>query len=89
MAVFPADSVRTKTWGTELLTSSDLHAQFDLLHAYFQAALDSASGHDHDGTSNQGAKISPANLLIASQAQGDLLYASSSKIGRASCRERV
>lgn len=77
MATFPADSVRTKTWGTELLTSSDLHAQLDLLHAYLQAALDSASGHDHDGTSNQGPKLTPANLVIASQAAGDILYASS------------
>ena len=78
MAVFPADSVRTKTWGTELLTSADLHAQLDLIHAYIQAMLNSSTGHDHDGTSNNGPKLTPANLLIASQAQGDLLYASSS-----------
>lgn len=77
MAVFPADSVRTKTWGEELLTSADLHAQYDLLHTYLQAALNSTSGHAHTGAANQGPKLSPANLVIASQAAGDTLYASS------------
>jgi len=76
MATFPSDSVRTKNWGTEVLTDADLEGQFDLIHNYIQAALDASTGHDHDGTSNQGQKISPANLLIASQAQGDILYAS-------------
>ena len=57
MAVFPSDSIRTKSWGTEVLTSADQHAQLDLLHAYFQAALNSSTGHTHDGTSNQGPKL--------------------------------
>lgn len=78
MASFPADSVRTKTWGEELLTSADLHTQFDVLHSYIQAALNSTSGHAHTGAANQGPKLSPANLVIASQAAGDILYASSS-----------
>lgn len=77
MAVFPSDSIRTKNWGDETLTDSDLETQFDLLHSYFQACLNATSGHAHTGASNQGPKISPANLLIASQATGDLLYASS------------
>jgi hypothetical protein len=78
MAVFPSDSIRTKNWGSEVLTDADLEAQFDLLHAYLQASLNATTGHAHTGASNQGPKISPANLLIASQAQGDVLYASSS-----------
>lgn len=77
MAVFPSDSIRTKNWGTEILTDADLEAQLDLLHAYFTACLNSSTGHTHDGTSNQGPKLTPANLVIASQAQGDILYASS------------
>ena len=77
MATFPSDSVRTKNWGTEVLTDSDLEAQLDLLHDYIKAALDASTGHAHDGTANNGPKLTPANLVIASQAQGDLLYASS------------
>ena len=75
---FPSDSARTKNWGNEVLTDSDLEAQFDLLHNYFIAALNASTGHNHDGTSNQGPKLSPANMVITSQAQGDILYASSS-----------
>jgi hypothetical protein len=59
------------------LTDSDLEGQLDLLHNYLKAELDSSSGHDHSGTANQGKKISPANLLIDSQATGDTIYASS------------
>lgn len=62
MAVFPSDSIRTKNWGTEILTDSDLEAQFDLLHAYFVAALHSSTGHTHDGTSNQGPKLTYAGV---------------------------
>lgn len=74
---FPSDSARTKNWGTETLTDSDLEGQLDLLHTYFKDALNASTGHNHDGTSNQGPKLTPANLVIASQAQGDILYASS------------
>ena len=57
MAVFPSDSVRTKNWGTEILTDSDLESQLDLLHAYFTACLNSSTGHTHDGTANQGPRL--------------------------------
>lgn len=77
MATFPTDSVRTKNWGTEILMASDLEGQFDLLHSYFQACLNSSTGHTHTGAANQGPKLSPANMVIASQAAGDTLYASS------------
>jgi hypothetical protein len=77
MAVFPSDSIRTKNWGSEVLTDSDIETQLDLLHAYLQASLNATTGHAHTGATNQGPKLTPANLLIASQATGDLLYASS------------
>lgn len=76
---YPSDLVRTKNWGTEILTDSDLEGQFDLIINWVMAALNSTTGHAHDGTSNQGPKLSIASALtIASQAQGDIIYASSS-----------
>ena len=57
MATFPADSVRTKNWGTEILTDTDLEGQLDLLHNYIKASLDASSGHDHTATGNQSKKI--------------------------------
>lgn len=63
MAVFPSDSIRTKNWGTEILTDSDLEAQLDLLHAYFTAALNATTGHTHDGTSNQGPLLTTLGTL--------------------------
>lgn len=76
---FPSDSVRTKDWGTEILTDADLEGQFDVIHTYITAALNSSTGHAHTGSSNQGPKLSALASLTfgASQAQGDILYASS------------
>lgn len=74
---FPSDLVRTKAWGTEVLTSSDLHGQLDLIINWVMAALNATTGHSHDGTSNQGPEINITNLTVSSQAAGDLIYASS------------
>lgn len=74
---FPSDLTRTKNWSTEILTDSDLESQFDLIINWVMAALNSTTGHSHDGTSNQGPKIPVTNLTVGSQAQGDLIYASS------------
>jgi hypothetical protein len=74
---FPSDLTRTKNWGNEVLTDADLEGQFDLIVNWVMAALNSSTGHSHDGTSNQGPKISASALTISSQAQGDILYASS------------
>lgn len=72
---FPSDLARTKNWGTETLTDSDLEGQFDLIINWVMAALNSSTGHAHDGTSNQGPKLAiNSALTIASQAQGDVLY---------------
>lgn len=75
---YDSDLARTKNWGTETLTDSDLEGQFDLIIAWIMAAMDSSTGHDHDGTSNHGPKIPVTNLTVASQEQGDIIYASSS-----------
>ena len=76
---WPSSSARTKNWGTEILTDADLEAQLDLLHSYFNDSLNATTGHDHSGGTAEGPKISAATgLTIASQAQGDILYASSS-----------
>lgn len=63
MATFPSDSVRTKNWITETLTDADLEGQLDLLHEYLKAALNSSTGHTHDGTSNQGPKLDKASIV--------------------------
>lgn len=63
MATFPSDSVRTKNWITEILTDADLEGQLDLLHEYLKAALNSSTGHVHDGTSNQAPKLDKASLV--------------------------
>lgn len=55
---FPSDLVRTKNWGTEVLTDSDLEGQFDLIINWVMAALNATTGHAHDGTSNQGPLLS-------------------------------
>lgn len=75
---WPTDSTRTKNWGTETLTDSDLEGQFDIIHTWLNDAFNASTGHDHDGTTNNGPKL-PLNssLTIASQAQGDIIYASS------------
>lgn len=78
-AAWPSLSARSKDWGTETLTDSDLEGQFDLLHTYNNDSLNASTGHKHQGTTNDGPKI-PINssLTIASQAAGDIIYASSS-----------
>lgn len=75
---YPSDSARTKDWGKEILTDSDLEAQLDILHSWINAAMNGTTGHGHTGGTNDAPKISAATgLTIASQAQGDVLYASS------------
>lgn len=74
---WPATSARSKNWGTEVLTDTDLEGEFDILHSYINDALNSSSGHKHDGTTAEGPKLNLASsLTIASQATGDVFYAS-------------
>lgn len=81
-------SSRTKTWGTEILTSTDLHTQFDLLHAYLNDSLNGSSGHGHTGGTSDGKPIVLTTAVTgtlpatnggtgtATYAQGDILYSS-------------
>lgn len=65
-AAWPTDSSRTKNWGSEVLTDSDLEAQFDLLHTYLNDAFDETTGHKHDGTANEGSGVlSPVTLNLS------------------------
>ncbi len=78
---WPTASSRTKNWGTEILTDADLEAQLDLLHTYFNDSLSGTTGHGHTGGTNDGPKLNiPTALTISSQAQGDIIYASSSSV---------
>lgn len=78
-AAWPSVSARTKTWGAEVLTAADLHGQFDIIHTYINAMMHATTGHGHTGSTNDGPKLNiAAALKIASQATGDLIYASSS-----------
>lgn len=75
---WPTDLVRTKNWGTEVLTDSDLEGQFDLIIDWLMAFASETTGHAHTAAENQGPKISLATgITITSMAQGDIFYASS------------
>jgi len=75
---WPSDLLRTKNWGTETLTDADLEGQLDLIINWVMAMMSSTTGHAHLATANDSQKISAiTGLKIASQAQGDILYASS------------
>lgn len=87
---WPSLSARTKTWGTEILTASDLQTQYDLLHTYFNDSLNGTTGHGHTGGTNDGPKLALTTGItgvlpvanggtnLASYAIGDVLYASAS-----------
>lgn len=54
---YPSNLVRTKDWGTEILTDSDLEGQLDIIINWVDAFADETTGHKHDGTSNEGPKL--------------------------------
>lgn len=55
---FPSDLVRTKTWSSEVLTSTDLNSQYDLIISWIMAAFNSSTGHTHSGSGNNGPLLS-------------------------------
>lgn len=59
---WPALSARSKNWGTEILTDSDLESELDLLHDYVNDMMNSSTGHKHDGTTAEGPKIDTGGL---------------------------
>jgi hypothetical protein len=89
---YPTDSARTKTWGTEVLTAADQHAQLDLLHAWVNAAMNGTSGHGHTGGTNDGKQIVLTTAVTgtlpatnggtgtATVTQGDVLYGSAANV---------
>jgi len=60
---YPNDLVRTKNWGTEVLTDADMEGQLDLIINWLMAVMDTITGHKHDATSNEGPKITSAGIL--------------------------
>lgn len=79
---WPANSARTKNWGTEILTDTDLESEFDLLHGYINDMMNSSSGHKHDGTTAEGPKIITANINDAAGTAGDVFYSDGSSLTR-------
>lgn len=67
---YPSDLVRTKDWGNETLTDSDLEGQFDLIIDWVMAFANASTGHKHDATSNEGPKIA----TLASTVTGDITF---------------
>lgn len=59
---YPSDLVRTKNWGTEVLTDADLESQFDLIINWVMASLNDITGHGHTGAGNDGPNIDGASL---------------------------
>lgn len=55
---YPSDLTRTKDWGTEVLTDSDLEGQFDLIINWVMASFNSSTGHTHSGSGNNGPLLS-------------------------------
>ena len=75
---YSSDLTRTKNWGAEILTDADLEGQLDLIITWVMAAMNETTGHKHDATENEAPKIDIANgLKVTSQAQGDIIAASS------------
>lgn len=59
---WPSASARTKNWGTEILTDTDLESELDLLHSYINDMMNSSTGHKHDGTTSEGPKIATGGI---------------------------
>lgn len=89
---WPSNSTRTKLWGTEILTASDLDGQYDLLHQYFIDALNGSTGHKHTGGANDGQQIvlttgitgtlpiANGGTNVTTYTQGDILYCSAANV---------
>ena len=86
---YPSSLVRTKDWGTEILTDADLEGQLDLIINWVMAALNATTGHDHSGSSNKAPNIALTTGVtgtlpvanggtgIASYTHGDVVFADS------------
>lgn len=79
---YPTALARTKNWGTEILTDTDLEGQLDLIITFINAALNSSTGHKHDATTSEGPKILTANIDDSAGTQGDVYFSSGTAISR-------
>jgi hypothetical protein len=79
---YPSDLVRTKDWGAEILYSSHLEGQFDLIIDWLMAFANSTTGHKHDATDNEGPKILTANIDDAVGTQGDVIISTGAALSR-------
>ena len=68
---YPSDLVRTKDWGTETLTDSDLEGQLDLIITWVDAHADETTGHSHDGTANEGPNINLTSAVTGTLPLGN------------------
>jgi len=88
---WPSNLVRTKDWGTEILTDADIEGQLDLIITYIDDFMDETTGHKHDATANEGPKIqlnggnigvtgelqeTDGGTGLSTYTQGDTIYAS-------------
>jgi len=59
---YPSDLVRTKDWGSEVLTDADLEGQLDVIINWVMACMDASTGHDHSATANKSQKIDTTGI---------------------------
>jgi hypothetical protein len=86
---WPALLSRTKDWGTEILTDSDLEGQFDVIVNYVNDMMDASTGHKHDATTAEGPKILVSNLTLTNGVTGDYVLHNGTNLVRAESTSSV
>lgn len=86
---WPALLSRTKDWGTEILTDSDLEGQFDVIVNYVNDMMDASTGHKHDATTSEGPKILVSDLSLTSGVTGDYVLHNGTNLVRAESTSSV
>lgn len=86
---WPSLLTRTKDWGTEILTDSDLEGQYDVIINYVNDMLDASTGHKHDATTAEGPKILVSNLTLTSGVTGDYVLHNGTNLVRAESTSSV
>lgn len=86
---WPSLLARTKDWGTEILTDSDLEGQYDVIINYVNDMMDAANGHKHDATTSEAPKILVSNLTLTSGVSGDYVLHNGTNLVRAESTSSV
>ena len=63
---WPSTLVRTKNWGNETLTDTDLEGQLDLIIDWSNDMSNATTGHKHDGTTSEGPLLSVLASTVTS-----------------------